>query len=152
MTETPADVVRRGRARAGLTQRQLADRSGVHQPNIAAIESGRVTPSEQTLARLLDAARVRPLIVAADSRDLIHAVIEAHHGHNPRLFGSVARGDDEVGSDLDLLVDFEPGVDIFDVVDLSTELQERLGVRVDVVSDDGDGPALRHARAEAVPL
>jgi predicted nucleotidyltransferase len=52
---------------------------------------------------------------------------------NLRVFGSVARGDDDAGSDIDFLVDFEPTRSLVDVAGLILDLQEILGVPVDVV-------------------
>lgn len=51
--------IRLARRRAGLTQRELASRTGVHQPDIARIESGRVTPRVDTVDRLLCACGER---------------------------------------------------------------------------------------------
>jgi len=48
------------------------------------------------------------------------------------VFGSVLHGDDQEGSDLDLLVDPLPGATLFDLGGLQTELEDLLGVRVDV--------------------
>ncbi|MBY3551894.1 nucleotidyltransferase domain-containing protein [Modestobacter lapidis] len=55
---------------------------------------------------------------------------------NPRLFGSVARGDAHEDSDLDLLVDLAPGAgnELLRVAGLAEELSALLGVRVDVVA------------------
>jgi uncharacterized protein len=53
---------------------------------------------------------------------------------NPRVFGSALRGDDSEGSDLDLLVDPLPGTTLFDLGGLQDELQELLGVSVDVLT------------------
>jgi len=52
---------------------------------------------------------------------------------NLRVFGSVARGDDDVGSDIDFLVDFEPSRSLVDVAGLILDLQEILRMPVDVV-------------------
>jgi uncharacterized protein len=52
---------------------------------------------------------------------------------NLRIFGSVARGDDDAGSDVDFLVDFEASRSLVDVAGLVLDLQEILGVPVDVV-------------------
>src|SRR5919108_1709708 len=52
---------------------------------------------------------------------------------NLRVFGSVARGDDDGRSDVDFLVDFEPARSLVDVAGLILDLQEILGVPVDVV-------------------
>lgn len=50
------------------------------------------------------------------------------------MFGSVARGEADESSDIDLLVDFEPGRTLFDQSRLERELEELLGVDVDVIS------------------
>lgn len=52
---------------------------------------------------------------------------------NPRVFGSVARGDESSTSDLDLLVDFSAGTGLFEIFRLQDELTQVLGVEVDVV-------------------
>ncbi|MEY4592040.1 MAG: hypothetical protein RIR18_935 [Pseudomonadota bacterium] len=53
---------------------------------------------------------------------------------NPRVFGSVMRGTDTENSDLDLLVDPLPGVTLFDLGAIQIELEESLGVSVDVLT------------------
>ena len=50
------------------------------------------------------------------------------------IFGSYARGDFHADSDLDLLVDFDEGANLFDFVDLQQFLEEKLGCKVDLVS------------------
>lgn len=51
---------------------------------------------------------------------------------NPRVFGSVVRGEDREGSDVDILVDALPETTLFDLGGLQVELEELLGVKVDV--------------------
>ena len=64
--------------------------------------------------------------------------LAAQHGaRDVRVFGSVARGEAGADSDLDLLVDFEPGRSLLDQVALSQELEALLGRRVDVVTEQG---------------
>lgn len=58
---------------------------------------------------------------------------------NPRMFGSVLHGEDLDGSDLDLLVDPLPGVTLFDLGGLQIELEDMLGVPVDLLTP-GDLP------------
>lgn len=58
---------------------------------------------------------------------------------NPRVFGSVIRGADTDGSDLDILVDALPGATLFDLGGLQSELEELLGVQVEVLTP-GDLP------------
>ena len=62
--------------------------------------------------------------------------IAAKHGaHNVRLFGSAARGDAGPSSDIDLLVELEPGRSLLDRIALIQDLGELLGRRVDVVTE-----------------
>jgi uncharacterized protein len=80
--------------------------------------------------------------------------IAADHGaSNLRVFGSVARGDDRAGSDLDLLVDMEPERSFLDIVGLGQALEELLERRVDVLTDASLHPDLRaRILAESRPL
>ena len=86
-------------------------------------------------------------------RDEIVAVARRHGASEIRIFGSVARGDTTETSDLDLIVRFEPGRSLMDHGMLIEELQELLGIKVDVVSEAAlrDQLALRIFQ-EAVPL
>jgi len=68
------------------------------------------------------------------------------------VFGSVARGEARPDSDLDLLVDFEPGVSLLDHVGLFQDLEELLGVGVDVVARSALKSRDEQIRAEAVDL
>jgi predicted nucleotidyltransferase len=70
-------------------------------------------------------------------RDQIIALAGRHGARNVRVFGSVARGDAVAGSDLDLVVDFEPGRSLMDHGELIMDLEAILGCRVDVVSARG---------------
>ena len=70
-------------------------------------------------------------------RDEIIAVAAAHGASNVRVFGSVARGMAQAGSDVDLLVDLESGRTLIDQISLWRDLEALLGVRVDVVSAGG---------------
>lgn len=80
--------------------------------------------------------------------------IAANHGaRNVRLFGSVARGDDHAGSDLDLLVEMESGRSLLDLIGLGQDLEELLNRKVDVLTDASVHPALRERiLTEARPL
>jgi predicted nucleotidyltransferase/DNA-binding XRE family transcriptional regulator len=140
------------RRRAGMTQDALATASGVAQPNIAAYETGRRRPSRVTLDRLRAAAVPRPSTVLAEHREDIGRLVAKHRGTHPRVFGSVARGIDRAGSDLDLLVRFAPDASLYDLVELKEDLQELLGVGVDVISEGGLHPSQNNILAEAIPL
>ena len=86
-------------------------------------------------------------------RDMICRAVEAHRACNARVFGSVVHGEDADGSDLDLLVDTLPGTTLFDLGGLQVELEELLGVSIDVLTP-GDLPSnFRHqVLAEAVAI
>jgi uncharacterized protein len=80
--------------------------------------------------------------------------VAARHGaRNLRVFGSVARGEADPASDLDLLVDLEPGRSLVDLGALLVELEAELGMRVDVVTEAGLRPVIRErVLRDAVPL
>ena len=72
---------------------------------------------------------------------------------NVRVFGSVARGDNDEKSDVDFLVEMEPGRTLFDLSGLLLDLESLLHVSVDVVTERGLRPRVRErVLAEAVPL
>jgi uncharacterized protein len=76
-----------------------------------------------------------------------------HGARNVRVFGSAARREVAAGSDVDLLVEMEPGRSLLDLVSLWQDLESLLGTQVDVLSDRGVSPHLRERiLAEAVPL
>jgi uncharacterized protein len=85
-------------------------------------------------------------------RTEILRVARKRRAHRVAVFGSVARGEAQTGSDVDLLVDFEPGASLLDQVGLFQDLEELLGVGVDVVSRSGLKPRDDRIRAEAVHL
>ena len=80
--------------------------------------------------------------------------IAARHGAvNIRVFGSVARGDARPDSDVDFLVDLEPGRSLLDLGGLLMVLQDLLGRNVDVVTERGLRPRIRdRVLAEAMAL
>jgi hypothetical protein len=69
-----------------------------------------------------------------------------------RVFGSVARGEARLDSDIDFLVEFDPEASLVDQVGLIQDLERLLGVGVDVVSSGGLRPRHEAIRAEAVDL
>jgi len=86
-------------------------------------------------------------------RDEILAIARRRGANNVRVFGSVARGEAGPDSDVDLVVDFEPGTSLMDHGGLIMDLQDALGCKVDVVSVRGLRERLRkHVNAEAVAL
>lgn len=145
--------IRAEREAAGLTQAALARIAGVAQPNLSAYENGRRTPSPDVLERIRQALRDRPSVRVQRHREEMRALIAEHHGSEPRLFGSVARGDDQPDSDVDLLVDFNEEARLFDEIALRLDLSDLLGIRVDVVGTDALSGGFRdRVLGEAVPL
>ena len=70
-------------------------------------------------------------------------VLAARRGaHNVRVFGSIARGDQRPDSDVDFVVDFEPGRSLLDLTGLWLDLEQTLGCKVDVVSSRGLRPRI----------
>jgi hypothetical protein len=65
------------------------------------------------------------------------AIAARHHASRVRLFGSAARGDDGPDSDVDLLVDFDQGSSLFDLMRMARELETLFGRAVDIVSAGG---------------
>lgn len=72
--------------------------------------------------------------VLRQHREEILIVAHQYHADNIRLFGSVARGDERLDSDIGFLVDFLPGSTLFDQIGLIESLSNKLGRRVDVIS------------------
>lgn len=86
-------------------------------------------------------------------REEILAIARRYGAHDVRIFGSVARGDQREDSDLDFIVRFEPDRSLFDHGALICDLEELLGVNVDVVSERGMRDHLRsYAEKEAIAL
>jgi len=89
----------------------------------------------------------------AAQREAIRRIVMAHRAENPRVFGSVARGEDTDGSDLDLLVDPTPETSLLDIGAIRHELLVLLGVPVDVVTPRALPEKFRSSViAEAQPL
>lgn len=98
--------------------------------------------SETVINRLLQAKREEILSIAGK-----------HGALNVRVFGSVAKGKADAESDIDLLVDTEPGRTLFDLSELLIELQELLGRDVDIVTEKELHSRIRdRILKEAIPL
>jgi hypothetical protein len=90
------------------------------------------TPGPGSLARVLEL-----------HEDEVKRIAARNGATTVRVVGSVARGEEREGSDIDLLVDFNPGRSLFDHAQLVEELRALLGVSVDVVSSRGLKPRVK---------
>lgn len=141
---TAAELIRTARTRRSLSQRALAARAGVPQSTLSRVESGRQQPTVAMLERLVAAAGyrlraelvndTRPSLLLTHRRDAVSNVLARYPVREAWVFGSVARGDDTPGSDLDLLIDLEPGTSFAEYVGLADDLSGALGCPVDVVT------------------
>jgi predicted nucleotidyltransferase len=86
---------------------------------------------------------MRPSEALEKNRDKVLAIIAKYPVANPRVFGSVARGDDVEGSDLDLLVERTGPMSYFDIFRLEEELTAILDCQVEI------GTKLKRQAAEA---
>ena len=96
---------------------------------------------------------MKPSIALEQNRRAVREATRRFRATNPRIFGSVLHGDDQDGSDLDVLVDPLPGTTLFDLGGLQVELEELLGVPVDLLTPADLPPTLRsQVLAEARPV
>ena len=77
---------------------------------------------------------MKPSIALEAHRATIRSVVLKHRACNTRVFGSVLHGNDQEGSDLDLLMDPTPETTMFDIGAIRHELLQLLGVHVDVLT------------------
>ena len=126
-------------AAAGMAQAQIAEQIGRSQPEVSRLLRFHGTTP---LARRLRGARTEILQLVHDAG-----------GEQVRVFGSVARGDDVEGSDVDLLFVVRRPLSLMELGRLEDELSAVVGVPVDLVPEGSLRPALRdRAVDEAVPL
>lgn len=88
-----------------------------------------------------------------EKRAEILQIAHRYGASNVRIIGSVARGEATAGSDLDLIVRFEPSRSLLDHGGLVMDLRELLGIGVDVIDEDAMRSRFRdHVMREAIPL
>jgi predicted nucleotidyltransferase/DNA-binding XRE family transcriptional regulator len=152
-----ATVVRQTREAAGLTQVELARATGTTQAMISRYENGKTTPSKRAMARILgacSAGRPRPHEVLLAHRSEVIEVLRKYGADQVLVFGSVARGEDDETSDIDLLVDhFDEDAYSWGQPKAQDDLEKLLGVKVDVGElDNMRRPVLIEALKEARAL
>jgi predicted nucleotidyltransferase len=81
-----------------------------------------------------------------EKRGDILRLAQAHGARNPRVFGSVLRGVNRPDSDIDFLVEFEPGRTLLDLIGLKLDLEDLLGAKVDLGTPD----SLRYIRDQVM--
>lgn len=161
-----SELIREARRRAQLTQVQLAARAGLTQSVISTYENGRREPSLVALQRVLFAAGFnwRVELEPVEDPPTLRQRLDLHRaelidaiaglgGRNLRLFGSVARGDDRLDSDIDLMVDLDDGCGLFTLMRMQDAAERIVGARVDIVSAAAMSPrTLAAAVHDAVTL
>lgn len=96
---------------------------------------------------------MKPSVALNHKRNAVRVAATRFRMANPRIFGSVLHGTDVEGSDLDLLVDALPGATLFDLGGLQDELEELLGVHVELLTPGDLPPTFRdQILAEAQPI
>jgi len=172
---TTSSLIERARRSAGLTQAELAARAGTSQAAVARYERGTDLPTIPTLERLLRGCGQELRLASSPSASRLPSSVRGQigdqaarlrHGRGRllaaarrrgirtiRVFGSVARGDARPGSDVDLLVELEPGRTLLDLAGFRRDAQKIVGLDVDVVTSETVQPKFRDAvLSEAVPL
>jgi len=92
-------------------------------------------------------------MIAGVTGEQLWEVARRHGVLRLRVFGSWARGDAGPDSDLDLLVNVEPGTSLLDMIGLQQDLEDLVGGKVDVLTEDGISPYVKERiLAEARPL
>lgn len=96
---------------------------------------------------------MKPSVALRMHRNIIRSVVERYRARNPRVFGSVLHGNDEEGSDLDLLIEPTKDTTLFDIGGIRYELKQALGVEVDVLTPNALPDKFRSiVLAEAQPV
>lgn len=93
------------------------------------------------------------LSILRSRRSEILALATKHGASNVRLFGSVARGEDREGGDVDFLVDMQETSSLFDLIGLQQDMERVIGRKVDVLTPNGINRYLKdRILGEATPL
>jgi len=101
----------------------------------------------------LEIHSMKPSIALDAHRAEIRQIVEANRSVNARVFGSVLRGADTEGGDLDILVDPDPGMTLLNIGSIRRQLAQLLGVPVDVLTPNALPEKFREGViAEAVPV
>ena len=109
------------------------------------------TPTIQSMKRFVPSTPLGELV--ATHRVALLAAAELRHAREVRLFGSIARGQDTIDSDIDMLVTLDEKARPLDLLSLACDAEDILGVRVDVGTVEALRPEVRaDALSDAVLL
>jgi predicted nucleotidyltransferase len=86
---------------------------------------------------------MKPSEALAAHRDKLLAIAAGHGASNVRVFGSVMKGVDKEGSDVDLLVDLRQGTSLFDLVGMQQDFEDVLGMKVDLLTEPELHPLIK---------
>lgn len=96
---------------------------------------------------------MRPSLLLESNRVAVREIALRHRVRNVRVFGSVLRGDDAEGSDLDVLVEPTGDTTLMDIAAIQVELEQLLGINVDVLTPNALPDKFRsQVVAEAIPV
>jgi len=141
---------------AEISQAELAKRAKTSQSAIAAYETGKIVPNADTLHRILVAAEFRPSKLLRSKCAEVTEIGRSLGAIDIKVFGSAANNNDAPESDIDLLVTYSPVGSTHQIIKTQYQIEDALGIEVDIVAMDGLRPLLndQHARIllEAVPL
>lgn len=167
------EALHRLRMRSDRSLREVAARGTVSAARLSRIENGHVDPRMSTVMAILESlgatlgdlaaaagslppepeGDIRPIERVLRHRSEIRNLAETHGASLPRVFGSAARGTAGPRSDIDLLVDLEPGRTLFDLAALRAELEDLVGLPVDVLPSAGLADDIRlEITAESLAL
>jgi predicted nucleotidyltransferase len=96
---------------------------------------------------------MKPSIALGQHKEEVRKVLERFHVKNPKVFGSVARGEDTEKSDIDILIEVDKDISYYELAQIETELEAILGCRVDVVTRACLAPDVaERAEADLLPI
>jgi predicted nucleotidyltransferase len=98
-------------------------------------------------------ASMKPSLSMARHGSQVRQILDRFRMRNPRVFGSVARGADIEGSDLDILVEAPPGATLYDLAQAELELEQVLGCKVEVLTRASLAPDIaENVEADLTPI
>ena len=139
--------IRSMRRARGMTQEQVGILAGMSKSQISRMESGKLG-SPETFSRVLNALGYRPVISYVDertsrnlNRETVLSLLKVYYLYNKAslgierigLFGSFARNEAGVGSDIDILISLETP-DLYKYFTISQQLETVFGRKIDLVS------------------